>query len=160
MANKPTKPELYARIKAKVKARVDAGIADPVEFALFSVRYNNLKSVVINLESQSKRDISLYENFFKRGFENNSFPKVKIDENSISYNNLSFEVEMSKSKFRESLEDITITKSEYRPQLGLSARYTKYDLDDNLGDEDIRGGVYFSYRGSRIHGARTITRFY
>ena len=130
---------------AKVKARVDAGIADPVEFALFSVRYNNLKSVVINLESQSKRDISLYENFFKRGFENNTFPKVKIDENSISYNNLSFEVEMSKSKFRESLEDITITKSEYRPQLGLSARYTKYDLDDNLGDEDIRGGIYFSY---------------
>ena len=43
----------------------DAGIADPVEYALFSVRYNNLKSVVINLDSQSKRDISLYENFYR-----------------------------------------------------------------------------------------------
>ena len=38
-----------------------------------------------------------------------------------------------------------LTKSQYRPQLGLSARYTKYDLDDDLGDEDVRGGIYFSY---------------
>ena len=50
---------------AKVKARVDAGISDPVEFALFSVRYNNIKSIVANLSASSRRDISVYENFFK-----------------------------------------------------------------------------------------------
>ena len=48
----------------KVKARVDAGISDPVEFALFSVRYNNIKSIVANLSANSRRDISVYENFF------------------------------------------------------------------------------------------------
>ena len=36
---------------SKVKARVDAGIADPVEYALFSVRYNNIKSKVVNLNA-------------------------------------------------------------------------------------------------------------
>ena len=130
---------------AKVKARVDAGISDPVEFALFSVRYNNIKSIVANLSASSRRDISVYENFFKREFKNELYPKVKIDDQSIPYTNISFDVEMSQSKFKESVEDITITKSEYRPQFGFAARYTKYDLDDNLGDEDVRGGLYFSY---------------
>jgi len=130
---------------AKVKARVDAGISDPVEFALFSVRYNNIKSIVANLNANSRRDISVYENFFKREFKDELYPKVKIDDQSIPYANTSFDVEMSQSKFKESVEDITITKSEYRPQFGFAARYTKYDIDDNLGDEDVRGGLYFSY---------------
>ena len=130
---------------AKVKARVDAGIADPVEFALFSVRFNNIKSIVAKLSANSRRDISVYENFFKRPFNNNLYPKVKINDQSISFNNLSFDVEMSQSKFKESIEDITIAKSQYRPQFGFSARFTKYDIDDNLGDEDVRGGLYFSY---------------
>ena len=129
----------------KVKARVDAGISDPVEFALFSVRYNNIKSIVANLSANSRRDISVYENFFKREFNNKLYPKVKIDDQSIPYSNTSFDVEMSQSKFKESIEDITIAKSEYRPQFGFAARFTKYDLDDNLGDEDVRGGLYFSY---------------
>ena len=129
----------------KVKARVDAGISDPVEFALFSVRYNNIKSIVANLSANSRRDISVYENFFKREFNNKLYPKVKIDDQSIPYSNTSFDVEMSQSKFKESIEDVTIAKSEYRPQFGFAARFTKYDLDDNLGDEDVRGGLYFSY---------------
>ncbi len=129
----------------KVKARVDAGISDPVEFALFSVRYNNIKSIVANLSANSRRDISVYENFFKREFNNELYPKVKIDDQSIPYTNTSFDVEMSQSKFKESIEDVTIAKSEYRPQFGFAARFTKYDLDDNLGDEDVRGGLYFSY---------------
>ena len=130
----------------KVKARVDAGISDPVEYALFSVKYNNVRSLVVNLDSVSKRDISNYENFFKRDFENINFPKLKINDDSIPYQNLSFDVEMSKSKYKESIEDITIIKSESRPQFGFSARYTKYDLDSNISDdEDIRGGLYFSY---------------
>ena len=45
----------------------------------------------------------------------------------------------------EEMKDVTIAKSEYRPQFGFAARFTKYDLDDNLGDEDVRGGLYFSY---------------
>ena len=130
----------------KVKARVDAGISDPVEYALFSVKFNNVKSLVVKLDAESKRDISKYENFFKRNFDNNLFPKVEINEDEISYQNLSFDVEISKSQFKESVEDINITKSEYRPQFGFAARYTKYDLDSNISDdEDIRGGLYFSY---------------
>lgn len=130
----------------KVKARVDAGISDPVEYALFSVKFNNVKSLVVKLDAESKRDISKYENFFKRNFDNNLFPKVEINEDEISYHNLSFDVEISKSQFKESVEDINITKSEYRPQFGFAARYTKYDLDSNISDdEDIRGGLYFSY---------------
>jgi len=146
----------------KVKARVDAGISDPIEYALFSVKYNNVKSLVVNLDATSKRDISNYENFFKREFKNDSFPKIKINDSSIPYKNLSFDVEMSKSKYKESIEDVTIIKSESRPQFGFSARYTKYDLDSNLSDdEDIRGGLYFSYpffdfgrSSAKISGAR------
>ena len=130
---------------SKVKARVDAGIADPVEYALFSVRYNKIKSTVVNLNAMSKRDISMYENFFKRDFKGVSYPKIQINEQSIPFKNVSFDVEMSQSKYKESVEDVTIEKSQYRPQFGFAARYTKYDLDDNLGDEDVRGGLYFSY---------------
>ncbi len=149
----------------KVKARVDAGIADPVEYAVFSVRYNNFKSLVVNLNANSKRDISVYENFFKRKFENNSFPKISIEDNSIPVNKSSFDVEISKSNYKESIEDVNITKSEFRPQFGFSARYTKYDLDDNLGDEDVRGGLYFSYpffdfgrSSAKISGAKAKSR--
>lgn len=120
---------------AKVKARVDAGLADPIEYALFSVRYNNMKTMVNNFEATSRRDISLYENFFGRKFANNAFPKLEINDQAISFGNSSFDVEIAKSEYKESIEDITITKSEYLPQLGLSARFTKYDIDDDLGDD-------------------------
>tara|TARA_Y100000590_G_scaffold468339_1_gene650751 strand:+ start:3186 stop:4508 length:1323 start_codon:yes stop_codon:yes gene_type:complete len=150
---------------SKVKARVDAGIADPVEYALFSVRYNNIKSTVVNLNANSKRDISMYENFFKRDFKDQLYPKIKINEQSIPFQNLSFDVEMSQSKYKESIEDITIEKSQYRPQFGFAARFTKYDLDDNLGDEDVRGGLYFSYpffdfgrSSARISGSKAKSR--
>jgi len=146
---------------SKVKARVDAGISDPVEYALFSVRYNNIKSLVAKLKANSERDISLFENFFKKEFNNNTFPKIRINEDSIPYQNTSFDVEMTKTKYQESVEDVTIAKSDYRPQFGFAARFTKYDLDDNLGDEDVRGGLYFSYpffdfgrSSARIQGAK------
>ena len=50
-------------------------------------------------------------------------------------------------------------KSNYRPKLGLSFRYPKYDLDDSAKDEDLRGGLSFSFplfnfgRGSADVGA-------
>ena len=53
---------------------------------------------------------------------------------------------MSKSKYKESIEDINIIRVDLDHNFGFAARYTKYDLDSNISDdEDIRGGLYFSY---------------
>ena len=46
--------------------------------------------------------------------------------------------------YEEKKEQITSVKSKYRPQFGISARYTKYDIDDDSNEDDIRGGLYLN----------------
>ena len=56
-----------------------------------------------------------------------------------SYQQLKSEIDVNKAK-----HNLEITKSQYRPQLGFSMRYTQYDIDEDAEDNDLRGGIYFS----------------
>ena len=49
----------------KVRERVSIGISDPVELAIFSIKFNSLSSRVQKLRTDRNRDISIFEYFFK-----------------------------------------------------------------------------------------------
>lgn len=128
----------------KVKERVAMGISDPVELAVFSIKFNSLSSKVQRLKTEKNRDVGIFEYFFKIKFTNQKFPEVFVP--SLSFNNKeSYEVETAKLNYMNSGIQTNLTKSEFRPQFGFSARYTEYDInDDDKKDSDIRGGLYFS----------------
>lgn len=130
--------------KDRVKERVNAGIMDPVESALFSVRYNRLESLIYQLKSQAEKNNSRYKYFFKKDISGNAFPRVFTKYQSSQGNSESYEVSISKSQYAEKKEEIKIVRSDYLPKFGLSARYTKYDIDDDSNEDDIRGGLFFS----------------
>ena len=130
--------------KNKVKERVNAGIMDPVESALFSVRYNRLESLIYQLRSQAEKNSSRYKYFFQNDFSSAAFPRIYTRYNSSSKKSESYDVSISKSRYAEKREGIKTVRSEYLPKLGLSARYTKYDIDDDSNEDDIRGGLFFS----------------
>tara|TARA_B110000003_G_C16646290_1_gene532205 strand:- start:2034 stop:3362 length:1329 start_codon:yes stop_codon:yes gene_type:complete len=130
--------------KDRVKERVNAGIMDPVESALFSVRYNRLESLIYQLKSQAEKNSSRYKYFFKKDITRNAFPRIYTEYQSSLENSESYEVSISKSKYTEKKEEIKTVRSDYLPKLGLSARYTKYDIDDDSNEDDIRGGLFFS----------------
>jgi len=128
----------------KVRERVAIGISDPIELAVFSIKFNSLSSKVQKLRTEKNRDIGIFEYFFKVKFSNQKFPEVFVPK--ISFNDReSYEVETAKLNYINSEIQINLTKSEFRPQFGFSARYTEYDINDNdKKDSDIRGGLYFS----------------
>tara|TARA_B100000212_G_C27369233_1_gene531806 strand:+ start:946 stop:2307 length:1362 start_codon:yes stop_codon:yes gene_type:complete len=128
----------------KVRDRVNIGISDPVELAIFSIKFNSLSSRVQKLRTDRNRDIAIFEYFFKAKFDQYSFPEVFVPKIQFD-NNESYEVKNAKLGFENSKSNINLTKSEFRPQFGFNARYTSYDIDDNQKkDHDIRGGVFFS----------------
>lgn len=131
-------------IKEKVKNRVDAGIMDPVESALFSVRYNNLETLVFKLKSSSEKSNNNFSFFFKKQPLNLAFPRYLIDQNIINLNSQSYEVDSAEFSYLEKKENIISVRSEYLPQMGVRAQYTKYDIDDDSNEDDIRGGLYLS----------------
>ena len=58
---------------------------------------------------------------------------------------MSYQEKIAKIEIESQESHVELTKSSYRPQLGMSFRFTKYDIDDNeIKDEDLRGGIYFS----------------
>lgn len=130
--------------KNKVNDRVQAGIMDPIERALFSVRLNSLETKVYQLKASSEKNKNNYKSFFKKDLNKLAFPKVQIS-SSLSYeDNNSYDVEIAKLAFEEKKEGIKSVRSEYLPQFGVSARYTKYDIDDDSNEDDIRGGLYLT----------------
>lgn len=131
-------------IKEKVNDRVNAGIMDPVESALFSVRYNNLETLVFQLKSASEKNNNNFSFFFKREPLNLAFPKYKIDEELINISKNSYDVDSAQFEYLEKKENIISVRSEYLPQMGIRAQYTKYDIDDDSNEDDIRGGLYLS----------------
>ncbi len=148
----------------KVKDRVKIGISDPVELAIFSIKFNSLSSRVQKLRTNRNRDIAIFEYFFKTKFELYSFPEVFVPEIQVD-NNESYEVKTAKLGFENSKSNINLTKSEFRPQFGFNARYTSYDIDDNQKkDSDVRGGIFFSMpiftfgrASSKISSARAMS---
>ena len=128
----------------KVKERVDLGISDPIELALFSIKYNSLKSKSQILKTEMNRDIGIFEYFFGVKFNSIYFPNIFVPEIEMDKNNEAYEVKASKLNFEGSKEDTNIVKGEFRPKFGFNTRYTIYDLDEDDNDTDIRGGIFFS----------------
>ena len=128
----------------KVKDRVRLGISDPIELAIFSIKYNNLYSKVQNLKTSRDQDIGIYEYFFKTEFKNVSFPEVFVPNIEID-NKKSYSVRASELGYESAKNQVRLTRSDYLPQFGFRTRYTNYDIDDSeISDSDIRGGVFFS----------------
>ncbi len=153
--------EILKPFKERVDDRVRSGIMDPVDFALFSVRLNDLETLIYQLKSASEKNKDSYKIFFNEDYKKLAFPTFLISSGISFIDNKSYDVEMSELSFNEKKENITSVRSEYLPKFGVRARYTKYDIDDDSNEDDIRGGVFvsmpiFSFgRGSaRINAAK------
>tara|TARA_Y100000996_G_scaffold413633_1_gene402321 strand:- start:1472 stop:2800 length:1329 start_codon:yes stop_codon:yes gene_type:complete len=136
--------------KDQVNARFQAGAADSSEKALVNVRLSELEANEAILKSKKIQNLAVYEAFFKKPFENLGLPKIKLNNvlESNIYNafvGMSYQEKIAKIEIESQESHVELTKSSYRPQLGMSFRFTKYDIDDNeIKDEDLRGGIYFS----------------
>ncbi len=129
---------------AKMKERVSLGISDPIQLALFSIKFNSLKSKVQILKTSKNRDIGIFEYFFGLKFSNNSFPNIFVPNLEMNKSMESYEVKGARLYLDSVEEDTKIVKGEFRPKFGFNTRYTIYDLDENENDTDIRGGIFFS----------------
>lgn len=130
--------------KEKVDDRVKSGVMDPVDYALFSVRLNDLETKIYQLKSNSEKNKDRHRIFFKKNYEKLAFPLFFVGNEQNFLENNSYDVEMSEINFREKKEKIISVRSEYLPKFGVRARYTKYDIDDDSNEDDIRGGIFFS----------------
>ncbi len=128
----------------RVKDRVESGIADPMDLAIFSIRFNDLYSKVQVLKTQKNRDIAMYEYFFKTDYKNVYLPSVFVSSVKKDLKRVGYDVELAILGHKGKELETTLTKSEFRPQFGFNTRYTKYDLKDDENESDIRGGIYFS----------------
>ena len=131
-------------LKEKMEKRVKSGAIDPAQYALFLARLNKFQSNIYTLEARAQTSKTNFENIFNKPFLFSGFPRVVIivDE-SIELRD-SFNLSIKENLYLSSLENVNITKSDYRPQLGLKARYTEYDIDESGDESDIRGGLYFN----------------
>ena len=66
--------------RSKVDDRVNSGIMDPVDSALFYVRYSSLETLIYKFKSQVEKNNNEYNNFYKQEFNNFEFPSVNIKE--------------------------------------------------------------------------------
>ena len=130
--------------KDRVGDRISSGIMDPIDAAIFNVRYNRIETLVYQLKSLAEKSNNNFYFFFKLDYENLGFPKILIRKNSINKNKNSYEVDSAKFTYEEKKAGIKTARSEYLPKFGVSARYTKYDIDDDSNEDDVRGGLYFS----------------
>jgi hypothetical protein len=128
----------------KVKERVRLGISDPIELAVFSIKYNDLKTKVQLLKTNKNRDKGIFEYFFEKRFENFYLPEISVPRVNFDKNNEAYNVIASRLNHKTMVYDSEIVKGEYRPKFGFNTRYTVYDIDENENDSDIRGGIYFS----------------
>ena len=128
----------------KVKERVELGISDPILLALFSIKYNSLKSKVQILKANMNRDVGVFEYFFNTKFENAKFPNIFVNQIEMSKDTEGYDVEASKILFESAKEDTNLVKGEFRPKFGFNTRYTVYDLDEKENDSDIRGKFFLN----------------
>lgn len=131
--------------KEKMKNRVTSGAIDPAQYALFLARLNTFQSSIYTLEAKAKTNSTNFENIFNQKFIFLGFPKIPIIiEDNFQLRN-SFNLSLKENQYLSSVENVKITKSEYRPQLGIKARYTEYDINKDVDDSDIRGGLYLTF---------------
>ncbi len=136
--------DILRPFKEKVDDRIQSGIMDPIDAAIFSVRYSRIETLVYQLKSAAEVSRNNFSFFFKKSTVNPAFPKMEINQSYIKIEKKSYEVDYAELEYEEKREGIKLARSEYLPKFGISARYTRYDIDDDSNEDDIRGGLYLS----------------
>ena len=131
-------------LKEKMEKRVKSGAIDPAQYALFLARLNKFQSSIYTLEARAQTSKTNFENIFNKPFLFSGFPRVVIIIDGSVESKDSFNLSIKENLYLSSIENVKITKSDYRPQLGVKARYTEYDIDESGDDTDIRGGLYLN----------------
>ena len=155
--------DLLLKYKDLAEKRFQSGAIDISELSSIKIQLSELEAKEAILVARSIQKLEVFSSFFKEPFQNNGVPSILLSEvtsdrsNQEEYGSYGKRIASLQVKGKES--DLAITKSTYRPKLGLSFRYTKYDIDDDGKDEDLRGGLTFSVplfnfgRGSAEVGA-------
>ena len=131
-------------LKDKMEKRVKSGAIDPAQYALFLARLNKFQSSIYTLEARAQTSKTNFENIFNKPFLFSGVPRVIIIVDGDIELKDSFNLSIKENLYLSSIENVNITKSDYRPQLGLKARYTEYDIDESSDESDIRGGIYLN----------------
>ena len=104
---------------SKVKDRVQAGLSDPIELAVFSIKYNEFENLYQELKALSNRDKDIFEYFFKQEYTGLNFPEILISNWQNTPDKSSYEVELAQQNLLSIKEDEVVVKSEYRPKIGI-----------------------------------------
>ena len=154
---------LLLKYKNIAEKRFQSGAIDISELAAIKIRLSELEAKEAILVAKSIQTLEVFSSFFKEPFQNNGVPNISLKEvtsdRGIQEKSESYQKRIAGLQIKGRESDLSITKSAYRPKLGLKFRYTKYDLDDDGKDEDLRGGLSFSLplfnfgRGSADVGA-------
>ena len=134
--------------KESARLRFEAGATENSEYALVNIRFSEIEVKQAMLEANKIKKLLIFRSFFKEEYSSIGLPRMKLFENE-SYNSSdiksnSYSEQKSDISIRQQRHKLEITKSQYRPNLGFSMRYTQYDIDDEAEDNDLRGGIYFS----------------
>jgi len=131
-----------------VKKRFDAGIISNSEKAIVNVRLSEIGAQIAILQAEKIKASSIYRSFFKKEYSGAGLPLIELKSMSSDQMNqgmFSYDEMLAKNAIKNKEADLELTKSQYRPQLGFSARYTRYDIDKSGDDNDIRGGLYLNF---------------
>ena len=138
--------EKYREISKK---RFNAGILENSEMAIINIRLSEIETKNALLQAKKIESASVYQAFFNEKYNNDGLPSIELInfelESSINSNQNNYDERISKNEIEISKANLEITKSQYRPELGFNARYTRYDLDAENIDNDLRGGFYLKF---------------
>lgn len=158
--NELSKLKKYRDIAQK---RFQSGAINISESSAIKIKLSELSAKEAILNAKKIQNLEVFLSFFKQPYNNQGVPVIPLNEiiSNKGFNPEfgSYEQRIASLQTKGTESDLAITKSAYRPELGLSFRFTKYDIDDSGKDEDIRGGLYFSFplfnfgRGSAEIGA-------
>jgi outer membrane protein TolC len=143
--------------------RFESGAINISESSAIKIKLSELSAKEAILNAKKIQNLEVFSFFFKEPYNNQGLPVVPLNEvlNNKEFNPIlgSYEQRIASLQKKGSESDLAITKSSYRPEMGLALRLTKYDIDSSGKDEDVRGGLYFSVplfnfgRGSAEIGA-------
>tara|TARA_B110000444_G_scaffold192793_1_gene182761 strand:+ start:708 stop:2042 length:1335 start_codon:yes stop_codon:yes gene_type:complete len=136
------------KFRGIVKKRFDAGIISNSEMAIVNVRLSQIAAQIALLQADKIETSSIYRSFFKKEYKGHGLPIITLKSmlsNQTKVTKFSYNELLAKNTIKNKQTDLELTKSQYRPKFGFSARYTRYDIDNNERDDnDIRGGFYFN----------------
>jgi adhesin transport system outer membrane protein len=154
---------LLTKYKDIAEKRFQSGAVDISEISAIAIKLSELEAKEAILGAKRLQTLEVFSSFFKEPYQNNGVPSILFTEitsdRDYQEKSNSYDQRIASLKIKGSESELAITKSSYRPKLGLSFRYTKYDIDDSGKDEDLRGGLTFSVplfnfgRGSAEVGA-------